>query len=33
MRNHGRYYSEDDIVTWDIENNDDTFDNGVVDGA
>ena len=33
MRNHGRYYSEDEIVAWDLENNDDTFDNSVVDGA
>lgn len=33
MQGHGRYFNEDDIVLWDLENNDDTFDNGVVDNA
>ena len=25
MEHHGRYYNEDDIVPWDLENNDRTF--------
>ena len=33
MQGHGRYFNEDDIVLWDLENNDDTFDNGVIDNA
>lgn len=25
LANHGRYYSEDDVIPWDLENNDQTF--------
>jgi len=27
MMNHGRYYNEDDIIPWDLENEDWTFTN------
>ena len=33
MMNHGRYYNEDDIIPWDLENNDFTFDRGVIDNS
>ena len=25
MMNHGRYYNEDDVIPWDLENEDWTF--------
>lgn len=33
MENKGYHFSEDSIIPWDIENNDCTFDRGVVDNA
>ena len=33
MMNHGRYFNEDDIIPWDLENDDWTFDRGVVDDS
>ena len=33
MMNHGRYYNEDDIIPWDLENDDWTFDRGVIDNS
>ena len=33
MMNHGRYYNEDDIIPWDLENEDYTFDRGVIDNS
>lgn len=27
MMNHGRYFNEDDIIPWDLENEDWTFTN------
>lgn len=26
MQHHGRYYNEDDIIPWDLDNNDKTFE-------
>jgi hypothetical protein len=33
MEQHGRYYNEDSIIPWDLENNDWTFDRGVIDNS
>lgn len=33
MENRGRHFTEDNIIPWDLENNDWTFDRGVVEDA
>ena len=33
MEHHGRYYSEDSIIPWDLENNDRTFDRDAIDNS
>jgi len=33
MENRGRYFDEDSIIPWDLENKDWTFDRGVIDNS
>lgn len=33
MENRGQHFTEDNIIPWDLENNDWTFDRGVVEDA
>ena len=33
MENHGRYYDEDSIIPWDLDNNEETFDRGAIETA